>query len=794
MPYRLTVHKIDQSGLFDLTWGEGQRITATVGFPETLLPLYDTWRRAYLGYYKQALRGRAGAIGQVGTVPVDWHSQLGQAEARLLSEFHRWLRQGDLFDLRQEIVRAAQAANPTAPLELFLTCTPLDLARLPWETWEFGPPVQILRSPPTIRAEAVNRRSFRRGKARVLAILGDETGLNFTEERNALVAQSSVMDIHYVGWQPEEDTLALKRRIYGAIADSQGWDILFFAGHSNEAAGVGGEVAIAPNLALSIKDLTPALQQAQQRGLQFALFNSCSGLDIAQGLINLGLSQVAILREPIHNAVAQTFLVQLLQRLARQENVQEALRGACQFLKLEQNLTYPSAYLVPSLFRHPASVPYRIDPTGWRSRWQRWRPTRREALLVIAPAAISLIPAEANWVPQAWLMDQRVAAQAVYRDLTGQVPPANPPVVLVQVDGESFIRWGATDYKPINRAMLAAIVVELSQRQTAVLGLDYILDLAQPTHDAELRQALEASIDQGIWPVVATARQGGAWLMPHPNLISADRLLLGNVRVPWWRMLPQRSAPHLQNPFSYQLAVAHRLHQRQADSAAPRPSLDGPPLVDQIAAYRHQQDLGLPRRAILHPITYASDIIWQQWLQPLIDFSLPPDQVFVTIPAWQLWENSADLPNLTNAVVIVAPGGYHAAGLAADGEDNMPIPPALAHWRRRANQPNTHITGGEAHAYMVHHLLTNRLVVPIPDLWLIFIAAGLGKALSLHLAAHLRPRWKVGLGLSFAAAGYGLLSLQIYISGAVLLPWLLPSLVVWCYGLPSLRGKTDATN
>lgn len=148
MPYRLTVHKIDQSGLFDLTWGEGQRITATVAFPDTLLPLYETWRRAYLGYYKQALRGRAGATGQVVAAPVDWHSQLGQAEARLLSEFHRWLRQGDLFDLRQEIVRAAQAATPATPLELFLTCTPLDLARLPWETWEFGPRCKSCDRPP----------------------------------------------------------------------------------------------------------------------------------------------------------------------------------------------------------------------------------------------------------------------------------------------------------------------------------------------------------------------------------------------------------------------------------------------------------------------------------------------------------------------------------------------------------------------------------------------------------------------------------------------------------------------
>ncbi|MEB3291350.1 MAG: CHASE2 domain-containing protein [Leptolyngbya sp.] len=450
----------------------------------------------------------------------------------------------------------------------------------------------------------------------------------------------------------------------------------------------------------------------------------------------------------------------------------------------------------PGNQRSPSCPPTSPDPalTGWRRPWQRWRPTRREALFVSVLAAISLIPAVANWVPQAWLMDQRVATQAVYRDLTGQIPADDPPVVMVQVDGKSFSNWGATDYNPINRAMLAEIITEIRQRQAPVIGIDYILDLAQPAHDADLRQALESTINQGIWPVVATTRQGGDWLTPHPTVIDSERLLLGDVWVPWWRMWPQHSASHLPDPFSYQLTVAHRLHERQTDSAVPRPSLDGPPLAEQVATYRQQHDVNLPRRATINPITAASTLIQQEWLQPLIDFSLPPDRVFASIPAWQLWENAAHLPDLTNAVVIVAPGGYHSAGLVAAGEDNMPIPPALAHWRRQANQPTDYITGGEAHAYMVHHLLTNHLVVPIPDLWMILVTAGLGKALSLYLAAHPRPRWQVGLGLGLGTLGYGLLSLQIYISGAVMLPWLLPSLVVWCYGLPSLRGKADATN
>lgn len=764
MPYHLTVHKVDRSCLFDLSWGEGQRLTASAMFPVGLLSRYKAWQRAYIGYYKQALRGRVGAAGQVAVSTVDWHSQLVQAEARLLSEFHTWLKQGELYDLRQEVQSAAQTEGM---VELFLTCTPLDLARLPWETWEFGPPVQILRSPATIRATTGQRQTWRRGKARVLAILGDETGLNFEGERHALDAQRRLMDIHYMGWQPGEDPTALKQRVCEAIADPLGWDVLFFAGHSNEAALVGGQIAIAPQTALTVKDLAPYLQTAQQRGLQFALFNSCSGLDIAQGLISLGFSQVAIMREPIHNEVAQAFLVQLLQRLVQQQNVQEALHGACQFLKAEQNLTYPSAYLVPSLFRHPTSIPYRVEAGGWRSWLQRWRPTRHEALVVVTLALVSLMPPHRSWIPQAWLMDRRVEVQARYRELTGQVPPPpSTPIVLVQVDGDSFIRWGATTYNPIDRSLLAAVVTELTQRGATVIGIDYILDLAQPAHDVALNQALKQALTLNQSQLVfATTRQQGIWLDPHPQVINRYSIQTGDSWIPWWRFLPRRSNSDWPAPFSYELAVAY--HRRQQG------------LTNSVRASN------LPRRAYLHPLTHFSYRWGQHWLQPLLDFSIPPQQVFETVPAWQLWENPNLLPDLQDAIVIVAPGGYHAAGLVADGADNMPAPPAFAYWRERTSRPADTITGGEAHAYMVHHLISDRLVVPIPDVWLILVAALGGKALTLYWP-YPRPRHMV-MVLGTATASYGLMSLQLYISGAVLLPWLLPSLTIWLCCVPVLR-------
>ncbi|MGB3516220.1 MAG: hypothetical protein WBA43_07180, partial [Elainellaceae cyanobacterium] len=75
--------------------------------------------------------------------------------------------------------------------------------------------------------------------------------------------------------------------------------------------------------------------------------------------------------------------------------------------------------------------------------------------------------------------------------------------------------------------------------------------------------------------------------------------------------------------------------------------------------------------------------------------------------------------------------------------------------------------------------------------WLILVAAVGGKALTLYLQGRpYRPLYGV-TALGAATVGYGLVSLQLYISGAVLLPWLLPSLTIWLYCLPILRENTE---
>jgi hypothetical protein len=515
--FNLKIQHIEQTCLFELSWGRGQQINVTVPYPENLNVLYQEWQRAYLSYYKKSLRGRVEEIGSI-TTSVDWHSKLSQAEAKLLSEFHKWLRSGELYEIRvaiantqstvhQSIVSASPlVATGVQQSTVFLTCNTLELAHLPWEVWEIGTEfalssgkIRIVRTSINIRQPIKNQHHRRRDRMRVLAILGDETGLDFQAEKEAIqnLERKRIAEVEFVGWQPEKSIIELKTQIVEQIKSERGWDILFFAGHSNETTLTGGEIAIAPNVTISINEIAPALTIALERGLQFTLFNSCKGLSIANTLIDLGLSQVAVMREPIHNHVAKEFLLRFLQTLVTYQDVHEALLSACQYLKVEKNLTYPSSFLVPSLFLHPEAELFCLKPFGFKQYIQKLIPTPKEAVIIFTLLLISsLLPI------QQFLLERRVLVQAIYRQMTGQIETHStaPPVLLVQIDNESIQKAKISNPKPIDRKYLASLIDKLTVMQTKVVGVDYLLDRYQAENDQIIAKSIQTAVnDNHTW-------------------------------------------------------------------------------------------------------------------------------------------------------------------------------------------------------------------------------------------------------------------------------------------------------
>lgn len=122
------------------------------------------------------------------------------------------------------------------------------------------------------------------------------------------------------------------------------------------------------------------------------------------------------------------------------------------------------------------------------------------------------------------------------------------------------------------------------------------------------------------------------------------------------------------------------------------------------------------------------------------------------------------------------------------------MPLAVAYWRERFGLApgNPHkFTGSEANAYMIHHLLTQRLVVPIPELLALAVVALLGKGLTLLLRKQYHQGKQWALGLIVIPAISGLVGLQLYLSAGILLPWLLPSATFLVYVWSSLRSNYD---
>ena len=805
--FRLKIQQIEQiSCLFELSWGNGKQISATLPLPQKLFDSYDRWQKAYLNFYKTALRARVAESGKIKPSPEDWHRKLVEGEAKLLTEFHQWLQRQELYELRKEIARYAhqlintKEKTKTNNLNLFLTCNSPELERLPWETWEITADfnsqtnIRLTRTPFNLRVENQHdRHRIRSNRVRILAILGDDTGLNFREDREALSSLNKITEIKFVGWQAQQTPETVKAQIQEALSDSQGWDILFFAGHSNETSLTGGQIGIAPNVSISVKEITPQLKIALDKGLQLALFNSCSGLSIANSLIGLGLNQVAIMREPIHNQVAQVFLVWFLRSLANYQDVHSALITACEYLKQKQNLTYPSAYLIPSLFSHPDAPLFRIPQSSWKHTIKKWLPTSKEAIALGIIGTISLISPVTSF-----LLETRILSQSIYRDITGQVPlENNPPVLLVQIDEDSIKKAGITDPHPIDRVYLASIVDRLASLDSKIIAIDYLLDRPSPQQDNILAKSIDIAIEEkDIWFIFAAIldrenREIG--VSPETGIFHSKSSLQAYTNaLPRYVKLPTESECPQTCPFAYLSAIVWAVHQPDFNDNLPSPRWD------ERVNFRHELfDLVNSRNKRNNytiflnnlnssSLTIVSQIFKQNWLRPLVDFSLPPDVAYSYLPVWKLLDDSEDLDNydFSQQIIIIAPGGYDEAGITL-GQDNFAIPLAMTYWRERLglnDLSSGKFTGSEAHGYMIHHLLTQRLVIPIPDLWAIVLAGFLAKGVILQLGKFSPHRQKLlKLGLTSATGIYGLVGLQLYITAEILLPWLLPSVTFLTY-------------
>ena len=726
---------------FRLTWGQGQSIAVSVAYPTEVFRLYEIWQTAYLNYYR-SFRARVGVSGIAKLPQVDWRLKLNQSDAELLTAFQLWLAQAALLPMRIELTKALRDEIT----DLFITCESPEFDRLPWEAWrdspEFLGELRIARTPSTIRSQVGER--IVRSRLRILVILGDETGLDFQKERDALKAVQRYADVEFVGWQGRADE-TLRSRIRSAISDSQGWDLLFFAGHSNETALTGGELGIAPGESLLLMEILNDLRVAIDRGLQFAIFNSCKGLSIAQTLIDAGLSQVIIMREPVHNDVAQQFLMHFLQQFILSTDVDRAMRSACNTLAHNPNFDYPASQWVPSLFRHPASQLLQCPPID-RFRWfKQWKPDRWEVGVIASVAILSLL----NPVQDS-LMNLRQGVQTIYRLATGQVPQDAPVIQLVTIDQASLDQAGITKRQPMDWNYLAQTIDRLADYQPRIVGLDFSLDKPEAHSDVNVEK-LKKSLNR----FDKNAFVFSSFFERQQELKVSSRLL---------------TQPVISG------------YTNTADWVLPLLQPGDPCLVSCPFAMR-MANMTSPMVRDVNPITYFSRNFRQFWLQPIQDFSIPSDRVYRQISVKDL--GKLDRSVLANQVVMIV-ANYKEAGLNDETNDYTTDIPLAIRWGTPPDKPSSaRFTGGERLAYATHHFMTRHFVIPIPDLWGVLIVGTIAKIIRLRSSRRSR-RWFIAIGI----LGYGILGLQLYLSAKLLLPFFFPAVTLGLLVFPQFRKVT----
>ncbi len=331
-----------------------------------LARLYGEWRSVYQGLSQRlALRRglRAIEVEPEGITHVS-PAALEQVSRQLKQALDHWL-ESESFRLVDRRLRTQLA--PTDEIRLIVeTADPL-LRRFPWHLWQFFGDYPLAEVAVSALDYGRSNRPDRprQGRVRILAVLGNSAGIDLQQDRALLAQLPDAEPVFLV----EPSRAELDQQLW----DNQGWDMLFFSGHSaSQPDGSTGEIAINAQEQLTVAQLKHALTAAIGRGLQFAVFNSCDGLGLARDMADLNIPQLVVMREPVHDLVAQTFLRHLLTAFADGQSFYCAVRQARAKLQgLESQ--FPGAADLPVICQNPTELPL------------NWRELRGEVALNQSP-------------------------------------------------------------------------------------------------------------------------------------------------------------------------------------------------------------------------------------------------------------------------------------------------------------------------------------------------------------------------------------------------------------------------
>jgi CHAT domain len=278
-------------------------------------------------------------------------------------------------------------------VQIFIQTDDRELRGLPWQEWEILQEFFTIHSDTELSISSTNFKRPQRAETlladariRILAIFGDEK-LDLTEEKTLITNLEKYGGTICILNQPNRSNLER------ALQDSNGWHILFFAGHSgsNEHGNLGW-IENQPGEKIAIEELNDLLQKLIQDKLQLAIFNSCDGLGLANQLVSLSLPYCIVMREPVESTFARELLRHLLIAFIRGKSLFAAMRYAREYLRQEfdEKGKHPGKSWLPVIVANPEAQLLTWDGMFTERRLDRKWELLLFALLLVAVFGLPL--------------------------------------------------------------------------------------------------------------------------------------------------------------------------------------------------------------------------------------------------------------------------------------------------------------------------------------------------------------------------------------------------------------------
>lgn len=327
------------------------QFTGSLPAAPDLIELYKHWQLLYSALYAErnlSLRIKISAADIKNVSKVEF-SDLCQG---LSNRINNWFSSESFRNIEQQLRTHLQRKAET---RFIIETNDNLLRRLPWHLWKFFedyPNAEIALSAPQYERVIKLATEPPGTKVKILAVLGNSKGIDIKKDRAFLEQLSAQAEVKFL---VEPELKQLNDQLW-----EEGWDILFFAGHSSSREK--GLIQLNRTDSLTLDQVRYALKKTISRGLKLAIFNSCDGLGLAQELVDLQIPQIVVMREPVPDRVAQEFLRYFLSAFSSGQSLYASVRFARERLQLLER-EYPCATWLPVICQNPAEMP---------TSWQDW--------------------------------------------------------------------------------------------------------------------------------------------------------------------------------------------------------------------------------------------------------------------------------------------------------------------------------------------------------------------------------------------------------------------------------------